>query len=650
MKNLLIFLLLIAYSSLLFSQEKGWEYCSKKKSESKILLSSPDNKTVPTENFDVQNYELNIDLYNCFQSPYSHLFSGTITISFKALEAISYVILDAANYSITVNDVSGAGASFTHQNDLLNITLDQTYNLNDEFDITIDYSHKNVNDYSFYADGGMVFTDCEPQGARNWYPCFDEPSDKATFDLTARVPNNVLLGSNGILQDSVWTADDITYNWVSNDQIATYLVSIAAKINYQLDIVYWTNSLGNQIPIRFYYNEGEDPSDMEYIMVGLTDFFSETFCEHPFPKNGFATLNDDFSWGGMENQTLTNLCPDCWYESLIVHEFAHQWFGDMITCATWADIWLNEGFATYLESLWWENKYNSYTAYKTDVDNNADNYMSGNSGRAIYVPSWVNTLPSINELFSGAITYSKSACVIHLLRYTLGDEQFFAFLKSYSNDEQFKYKSVTTQEFNTKLNDFTEENYDWFFDDWIMQPNHPEYENEYSIHNNGTSWTVTFKAIQSQSNTFFRIPMEIKIKFSDNSYVTETFFNSENNEIFTFDYYKEPVLLTFDPDNEIVLKEGTTTQVTINNVDDFKGTDIEIYPNPVDENISIDFSKVETIAEISIYDLTGNQIFATSDINTNSLKINTSDFHEGIYFIKIISDKQIINKKIIVSH
>ena len=83
--------------------------------------------------------------------------------------------------------------------------------------------------------------------------------------------------------------------------------------------------------------------------------YSELFGEHPFEKNGFATLNNQFVWGGMENQTLTSLCPNCWDEGLISHEFAHQWFGDMITCATWADIWLNEGFATYTEALWLEH-------------------------------------------------------------------------------------------------------------------------------------------------------------------------------------------------------------------------------------------------------------------------------------------------------
>jgi aminopeptidase N len=183
---------------------------------------------------------------------------------------------------------------------------------------------------------------------------FDKPSDKALFDLTARVKSNVKLGSNGILADSTLNGNYLTYHWVSNQNVATYLMVITSKVNYQLKIGWWhkLNNPDDSIPLRYYFNQGENPAPVMAILPEMTTWYSQNFIEHPFEKNGFATLNSDFSWGGMENQTLTSLCPGCWSESLAAHEYAHQWFGDMITCNTWADIWLNEGFATWSEARW----------------------------------------------------------------------------------------------------------------------------------------------------------------------------------------------------------------------------------------------------------------------------------------------------------
>jgi len=651
MKKFTLILFIFLLSLKTYSQKNGHEFCSQSKiNNNKTLVLQKFTKTVPTQKFDVQNYTLNLDLFNCFTTPFSHYFTATDTVTFKALESISSVKLNAANNTIDIMQIGEAGISYTHTEDTLAITLNQTYNAGEIFKVAINYTHKNIEDYSFYAQDGMVFTDCEPQGARNWYPCFDSPSDKSTFCLTARVPNNVLLGSNGLLVDSAWSSTDIYYKWETTNQIATYLVSIAAKVDYKLDIVYWTNFSGEKIPMRFYYNDGENPVPMENMMSELTQFFSTTFCEHPFPKNGFASLNTEFSWGGMENQSLTNICPDCWYSSLIVHEFGHQWFGDMITCATWADIWLNEGFATYSEALWLEHADNSYDSYKTEIDNNANSYIYNNSGRAIYVPAWINQQPSVNVLFDYGITYLKSSCVIHLLRYTLGDDVFFNFLKSYSSDDNFKYKSVTTQEFNEKLNTFTNSNYDWFFEDWLMQPNHPFYKNIYSFVNNGTNWTVNFTTKQTQANTFFRIPMQIKIKFEDNTEIIESFFNETNNQTFSFEYTKKPISLTFDPNNEIVLKQGTTT---ITGIVDLKTINFQIIPNLITDKASINFELTRNSnVKIIIQNIIGEEIEIIENNTFNSgiqqINWNTQNLEKGIYFVKlIVNDNSFVQKVVL---
>jgi len=522
--------------------------------------------TVP-HSFDVQNYTLNLDIYKCFLSPYPQTYTAWEIITIKADSTINSIALDADSASLTIDSVALSGVSFTHGNDLLTIKLNKTYNAGEQADIKIYYKHNDVKDGAFNVKNGMVFTDCEPEGARKWYPCWDKPSDKATFNLTAKTPSNVKLGSNGRLADSTKIADTIYYNWISRDPLATYLAVMSAKVNYNLDIVYWhkISNPADSIPIRFYWNTGESSvnlSNIEQKIIPMMTYYSTLFGEHPFEKNGFATLNSDFAWGGMENQTLTSLCPNCWDENLVSHEFAHQWFGDMVTCATWADIWLNEGFATYCESLWYE--YTGGTAkYKLSIESTAYEYMSLNPGWPIYNPNWAIITPSEGILFNTAITYDKGACVLAMLRYVLGDQVFFNALKSYASDvNNFKFKASLTTDFINKISSVVGQDMSWFFNEWIYQPNHPAYQNTYYITQfSANSWQVGFTATQT-SPYFFKMPIEVKVSFAAGGDTTIRVMNDVNNQLYAFNFTKQPSAVSFDPNSNIVIKTSKLTQVT----------------------------------------------------------------------------------------
>ncbi len=299
-------------------------------------------------------------------------------------------------------------------------------------------------------------------------------------------------------------------------------------------ITTWTSYIGMEyqddkdpgMPIRFYYQPGEDPTAMEELIIPLADHFSDLFGVHPFEKDGFATLNQQFVLGGMENQSLTSLCQGCWIDGLIAHEFTHQWFGDMISPGTWADIWLNEGFATYGEALALEYFY-GYSNYKSDINSKASFYLNNNPGWVISNPEWAITTPPINELLNTAMTYMKSCCVLHLLRYTLGDDAFFTAIKDYATDTvNFKYKTAVTQDFIAKINESTGQDLDWFFYQWIYEPNHPVYENTYNVVDNGNgTWDVNFMVTQVQTNApFFTMPLEIYLYFDDMSDTTHQVF------------------------------------------------------------------------------------------------------------------------------
>jgi aminopeptidase N len=566
MKSVLMLFLATALVSLIAlgqdNSMKGSEQCSMKKMSASYTPFLGDSPNTPKHSFDVLNYKLNLDIRSCFITPYPKSFTATNEITLKVDTALSSITLNAVNSSLVIDSVRLAGVSFTHASDILTITLDRNYAVGETLSVRIHYRHNNVTDNAFYASSGMVFTDCEPEGARKWFPCWDRPSDKATVDLTAKTPSTVKLGSNGRLADSTTVGDTTWFHWVSRDPVSTYLVVISAKVNYGLDIVYWRkiSNPNDSIPIRFYYNSGENPNTMKQKIIPMTTEYSRLFGEHPFEKNGFATLNSQFPWGGMENQTLTSLCTNCWSENLISHEYAHQWFGDMITCGTWADIWLNEGFATYSEALWFEYT-GGYTSYKNDIVGDANGYFSGNPGWPIYNPSWAVVTPPNGTLFNTAITYYKGACVLHMMRYVLGDSLFFAVLKEYATDVvNFKFGNAVTADFMTKVNSVTGQDMTWFFQ-WIYQPNHPVYQNTYNITSlGGGLWRVGFKALQTQSNApFFTMPIVVKVTFSSGPDTSIRVMNNNNGQVFAWTFNRQPSTVTFDPNNDIVLKQGTTT-------------------------------------------------------------------------------------------
>jgi aminopeptidase N len=663
MKKLCIFLLLAIFGVVTVAgqnklSDKGSYICSQKKSGNPYNVQSFRSPNSPRHTFDVRNYTLSFDLFNNYQYPYSHHFNAIEVITLKVDTALNVIKLNAVNTSIVIQDVGLAAASYVHTDDTLAITLDRIYNPGEVVSVRIDYSHNNIEDGGFYVNGGFVFTDNEPEGARKWFPCYDHPADKATLDLTAKVPSNVLFASNGRLEDSTRVADTTWFHWISRDPIATYLMVMTSKANYHLDVIDWHPPYNpeDSIPFRFYYNNGENPGTIEQQVPLMASYFSEYYGEHPFEKNGFAALNGEFAWGGMENQTLTSICSGCWSESLVCHEFSHQWFGDMISPGTWADVWLNEGFATWSEAFWEENT-GGYQAYKNNIDGDASYYLSANPGWAVYVPDWAVNTPSVDILFNYAITYCKAACVLHTLRYSLGDDLFFPALYDYATDTvNFRYKNSITDDFQAKIEESSGQDLEWFFGSWVKQPNHPVYENEYTIDDNGNgTWNLKFLVHQVQTNAgFFPIPVELTILFMGGSDTTIRVMNDVNQQLFTFTFAKQPTDMFFDFHDEIVLKQASLS-VGINpeNIGDSGYRLSQNYPNPVTSYTTISYSiPQDSKVELSVFDVTGNKVLelikGQQGRGTHVINADVSGLTAGIYFYTLSSGTQKVTKKMIV--
>jgi aminopeptidase N len=563
--------------------------------------------------FDVLKYRLEINLFQCFQTPYSKTFTAKEEITIRVDSVLNSIQLNANTLSLTIDSVSLAGSSFTHQANILSVFFERNYQPGEIATIRIYYRHNNISDNGFYASAGFVFTDSPPEGARKWLPCWDRPFDKAAWELNARVPLAARLGSTGMLADSTVTADTLSYHWVSNIPVSTYLMCFTSSINFLVHKMYWhklTNP-ADSIPVRIYYKAGESLALIDTTINHLTNFFSEKFGDYPFEKIGFATLNSSFPWGGMENQTMVNLMPGGYSDAnLIAHEHSHQWFGDLITCGTWADIWLNEGFGTYCQTLWVEHT-SGYETYKGNMNSLAGYYLAHNPGWPLYHPEWAIHTPNGNTLYNQAITYNKGACVLFQLRYLLGDSIFFKVMHDYVSDSNLMFKHVFTEDFVEKASQVSGENLDWFFDEWVYSPNHPIYQNMYNIDSlGGSSWMLSLTVNQIQSNpVFFKMPIQVRIIFSDATDTIVQFMNDENYQEFAFTFSKQPVNMMFDPFRNILLKQGTTI---CRIKQETGGTGFKLNqnePNPFHNTTSVSYEVASEVAvTISVHDSNGKML------------------------------------------
>ena len=268
------------------------------------------------------------------------------------------------------------------------------------------------------------------------------------------------------------------------------------------------------------------------------------------------------------------------------------------------------------------------------------------------------TTPPTGTLFNGPITYYKGSCVLHMLRYTLGDSVFFAAFKAYATDTtNFKLKNAVTDDFTAKMSSIAGQDLNWFMDEWVKQPNHPAYQNTYGITNlGGGNWRVNFLAYQTLSNTVFhKMPIVVKISFTTGSDSSIRVMNDVNSQSFQFNFNRQPTALVFDPNNDIVIKTATLT-LGINNISNIipdKFSLFQNYPNPFNPVTKINFDLPNnSFVVLKIYDILGKEVktLINEKLNagTYSVDWNAADFPSGVYIYRITAGNNIDTRKMLL--
>lgn len=445
---------------------------------------------------DVLNVALDIEVSNLNPGSDSctMLGSSVMTIKSKSAALTQFTFRLRDNYTITnlsVTDDTG-NHPVTHTlvpNRTRIVTLNRTFAMDEVFDLNVSYTGTSFNAGAFGAisvgthsgSSPVVATLSEPFYSYAWWPAkdgdIDQPgdmSDKFTLEFNITAPNNYASPSNGtLLGVDALSGGRSRYRWASNYPIATYLVSFAAT-NYNTWTLNYNYPAGpfnpaGTMPVQFYIYPGNDsPANRNAWgnCVNMLPVFRTVFGEYPFVNEKYGIYNFNFG-GGMEHQTMTG--QGTFSESVTAHELGHQWWGDMITCKTWSDIWLNEGFARYSECLWEERKTGSIntTAYFDAV--NARRPSNNGADDSVYV---YNTTAS--RIFSSTYSYNKGGWVLHMLRHVVGDTAFFNTLNTYR--QQYQGSAATTDEFAAVATAVSGKNLTKFFDQWVKQRGAPTYQ------------------------------------------------------------------------------------------------------------------------------------------------------------------------------
>ena len=439
-------------------------------------------------------------------------------------------------------------------------------------------------DLSKQSPSYQAWTQGEATESRYWFPSIDTPQVKFTLDIEISAPQGYMVISNGILESKVMKDEFVIWKYVEKKPLPSYLVSVVVGTFSQYVSKYRDVSL--------YYYWPEEIKEEDAMLTfsetpQMLKFFEEYFeTKYPFQKYS-QTAVDNFEFGGMENTTCTTLTRRVLHDKtatkdyrndifLVVHELAHQWFGDMVTCKDWPHLWLNEGFATYCESLYWENS-RGKDEFHYNLIEATDIYFE-ESNKLYNRPIVTNVYKHIDDLFD-AHSYEKSGFILHMIRNHIGEQNFRKSLKVYL--EKYENRSAESRDLLKVLEEVSGREMSSFFDQWIYREGHPKLEIEYTLTQNDS-----IKKANSHN------PQRLKIKILQKN-------NDDSIEDFS-KYYHFQLEFKIDIVNKSGQKAHLMHLMNVDNHDSESFVDIDGNSNI--ESISVDpeFKILKEIISIKV--------------------------------------------------
>jgi aminopeptidase N len=602
------------------------------------LYRTYDQFSVSSNNFDINYYrcEWTID-------PAIRFIAGTVTSYFTITNTTNNIVFDL-NKTLTVDSVLYHGNKIgflQNNNNSLQVNLPLTLNGNQKDSVSIFYKGIPPGGAfvtTTHAGTPILWTLSEPYGAPTWWPCRDVLLDKAdSIDILITYPVAYSSSSNGLAVSETTNGTKKTTRWKHRYPIASYLVAIAVT-NYSIisDVAQLPTTAMPVVTHAY-------PESVSLFTAanGVAKFclqeFSKLVTEYPFSKERYGQTQFD-AGGGMEHQTnsfITSSSP-----GLVAHELAHQWFGDKATCGSWVDIWLNEGFATYMEYVYTEL---SGPAGKLPQLQGWRNLVISNPGGSVFCTDTLNE----GRIFDNRLTYKKGGYLLHMLRWKLGDSTFFRGLRRYLNDPVVAYKNPRTADLQRNLEAQSGQSLTEFFKDWYLGEGYPNYAVVWSQQTNNTVQLTLNQTTSHVSVDFYEMPVPLQFKNAVRDTII-TVNHTQNGQMFTVNPGFKADTVIIDPLLWILMGNKASQKIAGTPAN----TSILIYPNPVPSQLTITLpGNAAGDITVQLYNTLGQLLYTKIlDPTAVQVDINTTRFADGVYWLRLWNNNGfIVVKKILVA-
>ena len=556
-----------------------------------VTITDDDPRT--RQEVDVEHYTIKAEFFPG-DPPYpdnAYLEAVATIYALAKAETLDELIIDFYD-NITINSLTLNGLAFSDytrsDNKIWMDLSSQPLKPEEGFEIKMDYFHMYGGNYQgilFRQHGNedipAICSIDQPYLSPGWWPCFDYPSDKATADIYITCPDWMTAVSNGLLQEGYPLSNGdstSTFYWVEEYPLYTSALSVAMTDYKTWEDTYISPLDGTEMPLVYYaFPEDAEKAKVDYAVTNdALVYFAQIFGEYPFINEKYGIAETPNSFGSLEHQTITSLTYSATQREtnwdVIVHELAHQWWGDWVTCDTWNHLWLHEGFATYSEVLFNEH-HTDDPAGAFLAANYDDVQYNGNLGETVYTED-----RDLSNPFSpvGAV-YDKGAWVFHMLRCIMGDTSFFTAVKAFG--QTHAGSTAVSNDLKTAMEAQYGSSLDEFFNQWIYTPCRPIYQYEYaSIFALTGEHLIDVMIYQVQEHKvkdvsgsdlrdYYIMPIDLKINFSDGEEQVFTVYNDHRQQRFLLKVGKEPASLELDPDYKILkIQETPITDTQENSI------------------------------------------------------------------------------------